>query len=325
MNIFITGGAGFIGSHLAEYHLEKGDTVVTMDDLSTGSEQNVTPFLKNPAYRFIKADLLTWEGLGQEIEQADRVYHMAAVVGMFRVLQDPVSVTRVNVQGTERLLEYIARSKKRPVVVVASSSSVYGFSPASELSEDMDLVFPANNSALIGYSLSKLSNEIQATAYGQMHGLSVAIPRLFNAVGPRQSGSYGFVLPRFIQQALSGVPLTVFDDGSQTRSFCDARDTIVALDRMAQNPACWGRPVNVGNSREISILDLAKMVISRSGSSSGIEFMSYEKGYGKSFEHIVRRQPVVRKLRELTSFEPVWTLENTIDYLLKNESVRLNA
>lgn len=322
MNIFITGGAGFIGSHLAEYHLEKGDTVVTMDDLSTGSEQNIAPFSKNPRYRFEKGDLLDWEGLEREISAADRIYHMAAAVGMFRVLQDPVSVTRVNVQGTERLLESIARSQNRPFVMVASSSSVYGFSNVPFLSEEMQLSFPANNNALIGYSVSKLSNEIQAVAYNQKYGLSVAIPRLFNAVGPRQSGNYGFVLPRFIKQAVSGAPLTVFDDGSQTRSFCDVRDTVIALDLMATNPACWGQPVNVGNSREISILDLAKMVISRSGSASKIEFISYEKGYGKSFEHILHRRPVVEKLQKLTSFLPSWTLENTIDYLLKNEASR---
>jgi len=322
MKIFITGGAGFIGSHLAEHHLEKGDTVVTMDDLSTGSEQNIAPFLKNPRYRFEKGDLLDWKGLECEISTADRIYHMAAAVGMFRVLQDPVSVTRVNVQGTERLLECIARSKNRPFVMVASSSSVYGFSNVPLLSEEMQLSFPANNNALIGYSLSKLSNEIQAVAYNQKYGLSVAIPRLFNAVGPRQSGNYGFVLPRFIKQAVSGAALTVFDDGSQTRSFCDVRDTVIALDLMAANPACWGQPVNVGNSREISILDLAKMVISRSGSTSKIEFISYEKGYGKSFEHILHRRPVVEKLQKLTSFIPSWTLENTIDYLLKSEASR---
>lgn len=325
MNIVITGGAGFIGSHLAEYHLDRGDHVVAVDDLSTGNEQNVAPFLKNPRYRFEKSDILNWDGMESEIATADRIYHMAAVVGMFRVLKQPVEVTRVNVLGTERLLEGVARSKNRPLVVVASSSSVYGFSPVSELSEEMEIVYPARHSALIGYSLSKLTNEVQAMAYAQKHGLSVVIPRLFNAAGPRQSGTYGFVLPRFIQQAISGAPLTVFGDGSQTRSFCDVRDTIVALDLMAKNPACLGQPVNVGNSREISILDLAKLVISRSGSRSAIEFVTYEKGYGRPFEHILRRRPVLDKLYQLTSFQPAWTLESTIDYLIKSEYVRLDA
>jgi len=323
MIIFVTGGAGFIGSHLAEYHLNQGDTVVVLDNLSTGNEQNIAPFLKHPRYRFEKGDLLTWEGLEREIAAADRIYHMAAVVGMFRVLQDPVSVTRVNVQGTERLLDCITRSKNRPVVMVASSSSVYGFSDVTELSEETELTFPANTNALIGYSVSKLSNEIQAVAYSQAHGLSVVIPRLFNAVGPRQSGTYGFVLPRFIKQAVSGEALTVFDDGSQTRSFCDVRDTVVGLDLMAKNSACWGQAVNVGNDHEISMLDLAKMVISRSGSPSRIQFVPYDKGYGQTFAHILRRRPVLKKLHGLTPFQPVWSLESTIDYLLKNETSRL--
>lgn len=321
MNIFITGGAGFIGSHLAEFHLNKGDEVVVLDDLTTGNSQNIRPFMANPRYRFEKGDVLHWEGLERAVAWSDRVYHMAAVVGMFRVLQQPVEVTRVNVHGTDRLLDAVARSKNRPMVVVASSSSVYGFSLNTELSEDVEIVFPVKGSALAGYSISKLTNEIQAGAYVQAHGLSVAIPRLFNAVGPRQSGNYGFVLPRFIKQALAGEPLTVFSDGSQTRSFCDVRDTVVALDLMAGNPASWGQPVNVGNSREISILELAQMVISRSGSNSPIEFVPYEKGYGQPFEHIIRRRPVLDKLRRLTSFEPSWTLEATIDHLLESECV----
>ncbi len=325
MNIFITGGAGFIGSHLAEYHLNRGDNVVIVDDLSTGNEQNVTPFLKDSRYRFEKGDILTWEGMEQEIAVADRIYHMAAVVGMFRVLQQPVEVTRVNVQGTERLLEYIARAKNHPMLVLASSSSVYGHVHTSELREGIELVFPIENNALLGYALSKLTNEIQATAYGQAHGMSIAIPRLFNAVGPRQSGNYGFVLPRFIKQAISGIPLTVFGDGSQTRSFCDVRDTVVALDLLAGNPAGWGQPVNVGNSHEISILDLAKLVIKRAGSSSSIEFVPFEKGYGKHFGQILQRQPVLEKLQHLTSFQHAWTLERTIDDLLKRERSQVDS
>jgi UDP-glucose 4-epimerase len=319
MNIFITGGAGFIGSHLAEYHLHRGDRVVVLDDLSTGNSLNVEPFLSNPHYRFEKGDLLTWEGLGREVEVADRIYHMAAVVGMFRVLAEPVAVTRVNVLGTERLLECIARAKNRPTLVLASSSSVYGHTHGMELREEIELVFPVQNSALVGYALSKLTNEIQATAYQQAHGLAIAVPRLFNAVGPRQSGNYGFVLPRFIQQALAGVPLTVFGDGSQTRSFCDVRDTVVALDLIASHPPCWGQPVNVGNANEITILDLAQLVINRSDSRSTIEFVPFEKGYGKKFAQILQRQPVLEKLQRLTSFQHAWTLEKTIDDLLESQ------
>lgn len=316
MHVLITGGAGFIGSHLAKHHLSKGDTVLAVDDLSTGGMEVLEGF--DPVrFGFIKDDILTWRDLEREIARADRIYHMAAVVGMFRVLKDPVGVTRVNVGGTERLLEGVARSGHMPEVMLASSSSVYSHARGAELREDMELVFAPESGGLTGYALSKLSNEIQAGAYRQAHGIPVTIPRLFNAVGPRQSGNYGFVLPRFIRQALSGESLTVYGDGSQTRSFCDVRDTVAALDALASNPDAWGHPVNVGNPREISILDLARLVIERSGSTSPIEFVPFEKGYGSRFWQIPQRRPNIGRLVTLTSFKPSWTLEHTIDDLLE--------
>jgi UDP-glucose 4-epimerase len=316
LHILITGGAGFIGSHLAEHHLGKGHSVVVIDDLSTGSVGNLSAFNQGRCV-FNKCDLLTWEGLDEEVKLADRIYHMAAVVGMFRVLEQPIEVTRVNVLGTERLLESVARAKTLPEVLIASSSSVYGHSHEKELREGIELVFSPEKAGLTGYALSKLTNEMQAMAYRKVHGIPVSIPRLFNAVGPRQSGNYGFVLPRFIKQALSGVPLTVYGDGTQTRSFCDVRDTVRALDMLAGHPKAWGDPVNVGNPREISILDLAKLVIEHSGSRSAIEFVPFEKGYGESFWQITQRRPVVEKLQQITTFKHAWTLEMTIDDLLE--------
>jgi UDP-glucose 4-epimerase len=315
MQILITGGAGFIGSHLAEFHLAKGDEVLAVDDLSTGSRDVFYGF-HNERFRFEKADILEWPDLEKEVTRADRIYHMAAVVGMFRVLREPVEVTRVNVLGTERLLESIARSKNLPELVVTSSSSVYSHSHERLLKEEIELIYLPENGGLTAYALSKLTNEIQANAYRQTHGIPVTIPRLFNAVGPRQSGNYGFVLPRFIKQALSGIPLTVYGDGTQTRSFCDVRDTVAALDLLAGEPRAWGRPVNVGNPREISILDLATMVIARSGSSSTIEFVPFERGYGSSFWQITQRLPSVDLLLELTAFRHAWTLEQTVDDLI---------
>jgi len=315
MQILITGGAGFIGSHLAEHHLGKGDSVVAVDDLSTGSRDVFSGF-QNERFRFEKADILEWPDLEKEVTRADRIYHMAAVVGMFRVLREPIEVTRVNVLGTERLLECIARSMNLPELVVTSSSSVYSHSHETVLKEGVELVYVPEKGGLTAYALSKLTNEVQAVAYRQIHGLPVAIPRLFNAVGPRQSGNYGFVLPRFIKQALAGVPLTVYGDGTQTRSFCDVRDTVSALDMLAGEPRAWGRTVNVGNPREISILDLATMVIERSGSSSTFEFVPFEKGYGSTFWQITQRRPSVDLLQELTAFRHAWTLEQTIDDLI---------
>jgi UDP-glucose 4-epimerase len=241
---------------------------------------------------------------------------MAAVVGMFRVLAEPIEVTRVNVLGTERLLKCVAKTKNLPETLIASSSSVYGHSHSEKIKEGSELTFIPEQAGLTGYAVSKLTNEIQAKAYRQVYGIPVSIPRLFNTVGSRQSGNYGFVLPRFIAQALEGIPLTVFGDGSQTRSFCDVRDTVTALDLLAGNPNAWGEPVNVGNPREISILDLAKLVIERSGSSSAIEFIPFEQGYGKQFLQITQRKPSIERLQRLTPYRPRWTLENTIDDLI---------
>lgn len=315
MHILITGGAGFIGSHLAEYHLAKGDSVMAFDDLSTGSVEVFSSF-KSDRFSFEEADLLSWKNLKREIRRADRIYHMAAVVGIIRVLREPIEVTRVNVLGTERLLETISLSDDLPEVVIASSSSVYGHSANDDLEEESELSYRPEQGGLTGYALSKLTNEIQARAYRYVHGLPVTITRLFNAIGPRQSGNYGFVLPRFIGQALAGIPLTVYGDGTQTRSFCDVRDTVRAMDGLASNPKAWGNPVNVGNPREIPIIDLAKLVIERSGSSSPIEFVPFEKGYGSRFWQTTQRHPSIERLRALTDFRHSWSLEQTIDDLL---------
>ncbi len=317
MNILITGGAGFIGSHVAEFHLERGDEVTVVDDLSTGSEDNVAIFRDSPGYRFVRADLLEWSGLREAVTAADRIYHLAAVVGMFRVLREPVRVTQVNVVATERLLEAIAAGGRQPQVVIASSSSVYSHSRNRDLREDDELIYLPRQGGLTGYALSKLTNEIQAMAYREEHGLQVTIPRLFNAVGPRQTGNYGFVLPRFIKQAVAGEPLTVFGDGTQTRSFCDVRDTVAALDLLAGRPDAAGQAVNVGNERETRILDLAQLVIARAGSASTIEFIPYEKAYGADFDQITQRHPVEDRLHALTGFRPRRTLEQTIDDLLE--------
>ncbi len=324
MNILITGGAGFIGSNLSEFHINRGDSVVVVDDLSTGRKENIAALIGRNNFTFFKADLLSWVDLGSEAAKADRIYHLAAVVGMFRVLKDPVAVTKVNVGATERVLEAAANSARKPQVIIASSSSVYGHScDQLELNEDVDLVFSPERGGLTGYALSKLTNEIQARAHHEQYGLKVVIPRLFNAIGPHQAGHYGFVVPRFIQQAIAGEPLTVFGDGSQIRSFCDVRDTISALDKLAdigidRGEVRNGEVVNVGNPHEISILELAKLIIARAGSSSTIQLVPFDQAYGEHFDHITQRRPLVDKLERLTGFTPRWTLEASIDDLLKH-------
>ncbi len=316
MRIVVTGGAGFIGANLAEYHLSRGDTVTAIDDLSTGSLANAAAFRGRENYRFEHADIMDWPGLPDAIAGADRVYHMAAVVGMFRVLKQPVNVTRVNVMGTERILELAARAAHRPQVIVASSSSVYATSNPARLSEEVDLnVHPG--APLLNYALSKLTNEIQAAAYAREFNLPIVIARLFNTVGPRQSGTYGFVLPRFVQQAVSGQPITVFGDGSQTRSFCDVRDTVRILNALAESSAANAEVVNVGNDHQITIAELANIVRRIAGSGSPIEHVTTEKAYGQAFKEIQFRRPVLDKMRRLTGFEHAWSLEETVHDLVR--------
>ena len=315
MNVLITGGAGFIGSHLATYHLARGDRVVALDDLSTGSTANVTPFAANPRYRFESADVVTWAGLDAAVAGADRIYHLAAVVGMFHVLERPVEVTRVNVMGCERVLESAAASGRRPQIVLASSSSVYGRSPPEEMHEGADIVM-SPGSPLLNYALSKFANEVQGRAYAQKCGLPVVMVRLFNTIGPAQAGMYGFVVPRFVQQALAGTPITVFGDGLQTRSFCDVRDVVNMLSALAETPAAHGQVVNVGDAHEITIRNLAERVRTRSGSASVIEYVPYAKAYGQSFEQIPQRRPRLDRLHSLIEVRPRWNLDATIDDLI---------
>jgi UDP-glucose 4-epimerase len=324
MNILITGGAGFIGSNLAGFHINRGDSVVAVDDLSTGSPDNVSDLADHERFTFVEADFLEWDRLDAEVAKADRIYHLAAVVGMFRVIKEPTAVIRVNVCGTERLLEAAADCESGAQIIIASSSSVYGHNDEiGELREDIDLTYSPEKGGLTGYALSKLTNEIQGRAYHREYGLRVVIPRFFNVVGPHQTGTYGFVIPRFIEQALAGQPLTVFGDGSQIRSFCDVRDTMSALELLADmelesDASVCGEVFNVGNNHEISILDLANLVIARTGSSSTIDFVPFDQAYGEHFHHITQRKPNVDKLEQLTGFSTKWSLEETIDDLLKN-------
>jgi len=323
MKILITGGAGFIGSSLAEYHLMRGDRVVAMDDLSTGSRENIEAFAHNPRFHFEEADILEWRNLEHSVAWADRVYHLAAVVGMFRVLAEPVAVTRVNVMGCERVLDAVAKSGRHASVVIASSSCVYGHAATTNMREDALLTIPPGTGGLTSYAVSKLTNEIQAFSYAQKYNIPVFIARFFNTVGRRQSGMYGFVLPRFVQQALAGQPITVFGDGSQTRSFCDVRDTIGMLDALTKTPEAQGQVVNVGNSQEITIRALADLVKCRVGSDSPVEYVPFSVGYGAEVKQITQCRPDLRRLKELTGYKHCWTLEDTIDDLIAHYQATL--
>lgn len=317
MHILVTGGAGFIGSNIAEYHLKRGDKVHVVDNLSTGSEANVAAFIENPNFRFDQADIVTWEGLDTAVAWADRIYHMAAVVGVYRVLSEPVGTMATNIAGTERLLRSVNRDSWAPQVILASSSEVYGPHTEPRLTEDDSLIIQSGAPLRWNYAISKLADEGFGLAYAREHDIPVIIARFFNTVGPRQTGRYGMVVPRFVQKAVANEPITVFGDGEQSRSFCDVRDTVVALDRLASMPDLPnGEIVNVGSDREISINELARLVIECAGSGSTIEHIPYREAYGAEFEDIRHRRPSLDKLRRLTGFEHAWTLEETLRDLI---------
>ncbi|HEX2548461.1 MAG TPA: GDP-mannose 4,6-dehydratase [Gammaproteobacteria bacterium] len=318
MHVIVTGGAGFIGSHIVEFHLQKGDTVHAIDNLVTGNKGNLQPFLHDPNFTFDEADILTWPDLKKALENADRIYHMAAVVGVLYVLQEPLNVLVNNINGTERLLKTLYELQSKARIFIASTSSVYGHIQKSLLCESDDLNIHSISHPLCGYAISKISSEVMSMTYHRLYNMPITVLRLFNTVGPRQTGCYGMVVPRFIEEAIANEPIIVYGDGLQTRSFCDVRDTLVALDLLANNPKSIGEIVNVGNDREISINNLAYLIKRTLHSNSEVLHISYEKAYGKKFEDIKKRKPDITKLKKLTGFKPKWTLENTIADLMKN-------
>src|SRR3990167_2037680 len=296
MHVFITGGAGFIGSHLTEYHLNQGDKVYVLDNLSTGSMDNINLFTKNPNFQYETDDILTWKNLTEAVLWADRIYHLAAVVGVFRVLENPVNVLATNIAGCERLLRAVATSKWHPQVLIASSSEVYGASPRQPLSEDDSLIIKSAAHSRWSYTISKLADESFSLAYARKMKENVTIVRLFNTIGPRQTGRYGMVVPRFIQQAVNAEPITIYGDGTQTRSFCDVRDTVVKLDLLISNEKSTNEIVNVGNDHEISMNDLALLTKKLTHSHSPIQHLSYEEAYGEHIDETMRRKPCLKKL-----------------------------
>ena len=319
MNVLITGGAGFIGSNLAAYHLEKGDSVYVVDNLSTGSIRNIVTLQHNPSFQFAEADIVLWNNLNDVVSWADRIYHMAAVVGVKKVLEDPRAVMAINISGTERIFRSVAAVHPQAQVTIASSSEVYGFNNNACFSETDDIVLRSGARLRWCYAITKLADEFLAYSFMYKSGINVVIARLFNTIGFHQTGKYGMVVPNLIGQAVRNQPLTVFGDGTQTRSFCDVRDMVVALDLLASTPAANGEIVNVGNDAEISILDLAKLILQRAKSSSEIKYLSYIEAYGMDIDEIIRRRPVLTKLNSLTGFKAKWSLTESLDSLIALE------
>lgn len=319
MHVLVTGGAGFIGSHIAEYHLERGDKVFVVDDLSTGSIKNIELLQKYPDFQFEQADILTWENLTEVSHWADRIYHMAAVVGMFRVLNEPLSVLSTNILGCERVLSAAATSKWHPDVLFASTSSVYGENTVVPVNENDSSMFPSLHGYQWNYGISKLVDELFCRTYASKKDLKVRIVRFFNMIGPRQTGMYGMVVPRFVKQAVQSQAITIYGDGTQTRSFCDVRDCVVMLDMLLQNEKTVGEVINVGCDHEISIRDLASLVKKIAETDVTLQYIPYEEAYNEIYYETLRRCPNLQKLRSHIDFQHKWCLEDTIKDLLQRE------
>lgn len=309
-HVLVTGGAGFIGSHLVERLLKDGRRVVVIDDLSTGSRDNLRAFAANPNLRLIEAKISACPELATLTEQSESIYHLAAAVGVELVVKSAIHVIATNLHETEVLLE--AAAPAGVPVLIASTSEVYGKSQKAEFSEEDDLLIGPPQQSRWSYACSKLMDEFLALAFVKERGLPATIVRLFNTVGPRQTGRYGMVLPRFITAARSSAPLKVYGDGLQSRCFCYVLDTVEALVRLQNNPAARGEIFNIGGTEEVSILDLARLVVEELGAKSALEFVPYSQAYAPGFDDMRRRKPCTEKLARVTGFHPQTSLREII-------------
>jgi len=321
MRFLLTGGAGFIGSHLADALLARGDRVVLFDDLSTGRLRNVEHLLHGSfaeRVEFAEGSVRDYPTVSALVERTDVVVHLAASVGVQLVISRPLDALLNNIRGTEIVLDAASRFGRK--VLVASTSEIYGKNAAGPLSEDADRILGSPLKARWAYSTSKAVDEILAHEYWRQSALPTIVVRLFNCAGPRQTGAHGMVIPRFVQQALSGRDLTVYGDGTQSRCFCHVLDTVGALVRLLDTPAAVGDVFNVGSQHEISIRGLAELVVDVVGSSSGIVFVPYAEAYEPGFEDMERRLPDIRRIHDATGWEPTRSLRqivaDTVDEVL---------
>lgn len=313
MRVLITGGAGFIGSHLTEALLGRGDEVLILDDLSTGSMENIRHLKNAPKLHYWVDTVMNRALLAELVDESDLVVHFAAAVGVRLIVESPVRTIETNVTGTELVLQ--AARKKNKKVFIASTSEVYGKSMDIPFREDGDLVMGATNIGRWSYAASKALDEFLALAYWKERKLPVVVTRFFNTIGPRQTGQYGMVVPNFVKQALEGNPITVFGTGKQSRCFCYVGDTVAALLKLMDTPAAVGQVFNIGSSEEISIENLAKLIRAKLASSSEIRYIPYEQAYEEGFEDMPRRVPSTAKIEQCIGWRPTTSLDTTIDLI----------
>jgi nucleoside-diphosphate-sugar epimerase len=323
MNYLITGGAGFIGSHMADALLARGDRVSILDNLSTGSIENIAHVLDHPGLRFREGSVLDEDTVRHAVAEADAVFHLAASVGVELIVQHPLESLTNNIRGAEVVLRACADHGRR--VLVASTSEIYGKNDAGPLREDADRILGSTSKSRWAYSTSKAVDEILAHAYWRDRGTRTVVARLFNCIGPRQTGAYGMVVPRFVRQALTGEPLTVFGSGQQRRSFCHVREAVVALIALLDHPDSAGEVFNVGAVNEVTMNGLARLVIAMTGSSSPLVLVPYDVAYEAGFEDMHRRLPDISKIRALTGWAPAASLEEVVADVIEFERGRLAA
>lgn len=315
MKCLITGGSGFVGSHLSEALLNQGHQVTVIDDLSTGSSENIGSLKGNGNFRYIIDTIFNRNLLAELVDEADVIFHLAAAVGVRLIVESPVRTIETNIKGTELVLEMAAKKKRK--VLIVSTSEVYGKSDKERFNEDDDLVLGPTYKGRWSYAASKAVDEFLALAYYREKRLPVVIVRLFNTVGPRQTGQYGMVVPRFVEQALEGRPITVYGSGRQVRSFTWVGDVAKALIKLVETPAAVGEIFNVGHSEKITILGLAKLVKELTQTSSAIEFVPYDVAYGAGFEDMMYRLPDIAKLERIIGYKPTKTLPQILQSVIE--------
>ena len=317
MTTLITGGAGFIGSHLSDALLERGERVIAVDNLSTGRHSNIEHLLNRADFEFVLGSILNTDLMDDLIARSDAVYHLAAAVGVNLIVEKPLESLATNIRGSEIVFE--KAHKYGTKVLVTSTSEIYGKNTSDRLGEEDDRILGSPLKSRWSYSEAKAIDEILAYTYWKEKGLPTVIVRLFNTVGPRQTGHYGMVIPRFVNQAIRGEPLTVYGDGTQTRCFCFVGDVIQGMIALMEHPEAYGKVFNLGGTEEISIADLAQRVNDAAGSSSKIRYVSYEDAYEEGFEDMQRRVPDIQRARNLVGFEPSVSLGQVIELVIEDQ------
>ena len=317
MNVLITGGAGFIGSHLGEALLRMGHEVVAVDDLSTGSLDNIRHLAGEARFRFVRESVRNASTMTALVDRCDVIYHLAAAVGVQLIVDRPVHTIETNIHGTEVVLNLA--NKFGRTIFIASTSEVYGKNTKVPFSESDDTVLGSTRFSRWSYACSKMVDEFLALAYHDQYGLPAVVCRFFNTVGPRQTGQYGMVVPRFVRWALAGKTIEIYGTGKQSRCFCNVADVVEALGKLIECDAAVGEVVNIGSDEPITIEQLADRIITMTGSTSQKRFVSYEEAYGRAFDDMLRRQPDLSKLKRLIGYEPKHSLDETLRQIIEYE------